>query len=126
MSLILRMVQFGESLNVPMDDFQISVQLALAIGWEDSDLMMELSPTGVAKVLITLGDGTIRQFHYMDWRVIAPIAVATNGFPSHYKHLGDCWESGAILRDAYGDAMDVVPQKAIALAVIAAASKGKL
>ena len=97
-----------------MTDIEIDKALALAIGWKESDMILDHK----AKRLCFDGPRLAGLFDHRDWNVIGPIAERYDCFPLRLR--GGAWE--AISRGKYklGFFNADTPQKAIALAVIGA------
>jgi len=98
-----------------MTDLEISKALALAIGWQRADFMLNTD------ALFVLRNGAWHLFDYRDWNVIGPIAERYNAFPVVAACNADQWVS-QFLGDGKLSYTDT-PQKAIALAVIEGAGK---
>lgn len=93
------------------NDVEISVALALAIGWAD----VWAACGGACWVA---NNHSQRIFDYRDWNVIGPIAEKFDAFPGKIKDEWDCYIPS---KDFLATAD--TPQKAIALAVIAKAQQ---
>ena len=96
-----------------MTDLEISKALALAIGWKEECLR------ATDKGNLYAYRAWWREFSYLDWNVIGPIAERYDAFPIK---LLDCktpdkWEAYAYAIFGEWERADT-PQKAIALAVI--------
>ena len=113
-------------------DHEISLALALAIGWVEADtypLPRELNP----ELLLVMRDDRVWcVFDYRDWDVIGPIAERYFAFPAQYVDGNGrvvAWEAN-MYSERTGGSHSLVkadnPQKAIALTVISAARTGKL
>ena len=104
-----------------MTDLEISKALALAIGWEETEV--KVSPyTGALLVFWNVDSCSVWQrFDYRDWNVIGPIAQRHDAWP---KQVAPTLWSVRIAspRGALNLHADT-PQKAIALAVIQGAKK---
>ena len=99
-----------------MNDQEINRKLA-SIWWRYVRVRFGSDDVGVAIKL----EGPFRKFDYRDWRVIGPIAQRYDCFPFNGGG-GWCAYVGHASRAVYID----TPQKAIALAVIAAWEAGVL
>jgi len=100
-----------------MTDLEISKALALAIGWAPEQVFF-YPATGQVDIVVEDEAENIEWaqiFDYRDWNVIGPIAERYDCFP---LKAGDSWLS-RYLWCGCGVRADT-PQKAIALAVIAA------
>jgi len=93
-----------------MDDFEISKALALAIGWDASDMIANHE----GKLICYNGPSLAGVFNYKDWNVIGPIAERFDAFPFETQSGWESWMANTLM--SYSD----TPQKAIALAVIGA------
>jgi hypothetical protein len=96
-----------------MTDLQISIALALAIGWKR--MLPNPEADGLKQCWVWTG-GAWRVFDYREWNVIGPIAAKFDCFPFRVycgwrAPLGAAWST---VKDAE------TPQRAIALAVIEA------
>ena len=93
-----------------MTDLEISRQLALAIGWEEDQLVQY-----EAHLVIYKRRHFAKRFDYRDWNVIGPIA-------ERYELLVDFEQCQVCAGESIkGDWISAdTPQKAIALAVIGA------
>lgn len=96
-----------------MTEQKINRKLAVAIGWKPK----QIKTFGIA-VLLHYNDYYWSRFDFVDWRVIGPIAQRYDCFPKGKDQYGQ-WFAG---KYPYGIAD--TPQKAIALAVIAAHEAG--
>lgn len=99
-----------------MTDQKINRKLALAIGWKPK----RIKSSGTA-VLVRYSDYCWARFDFRHWHIIGPIAQRYDCFP--FFHIGK-WLT-------YASSIDLTvqadtPQKAIALAVIAAHEAGLL
>lgn len=102
-----------------MNDQEINRKLSLAIGWRYHRYVVTPNSTGLE--VASEPDGPFHNFDFMDWRVAGPIAQRYNCFP----HLtSGMW--CAYFGDGRPAAFAHAPQKAIALAVIAAHEAGVL
>ena len=105
-----------------MTDLEISKLLALAIGWPENEI--EVSNYDVKCTIY--GSWCVRTFDYKDWNVIGPIAERYDCFPEYLKHVGGSAKWCAKPKICAGmDWMADTPQKAIAIAVIAAQGETK-
>ena len=92
-----------------MTDIEISKALALAIGHRPEDVFVCTDIVAVVDHRAVVA----REFDYMDWTVIAPIAEKFDCFPGHSDTQG--WFANIYGRNGF---YANTPQKAIALAVI--------
>jgi len=96
-----------------MTDLEISKALAIAIGWTPSKMNSD------TKSLWILESGRLRKFDYRDPMIIWPIAERYNAFP---RRTSESWMalhrklSPGVSHPYYA----YTPEKAVALAVIAA------
>ena len=98
-----------------MKDSEINIRLALAIGWGGFDIATKASGR-TAKTVVVYHTFYWREFDYIDWATIAPIAEKYDCFPE--KSGKDLWVAcqGHEGTSYYA----TTPQGAIALAVIRA------
>lgn len=99
-----------------MTDQEINRKLA-SIWWRYVRVYFGSGDVGVAIKL----EGPFRKFDFMDWSVAGPIAQRYDCFPFN-NSIGWCAYVERASRSVYSD----TPQKAIALAVIAAHEAGVL
>ena len=128
-----------------MTDLEISKALALAIGWPEHSIEAGCDATNLVYVCVapaTLTNfSTWKRFDYRDWSVIGPIAERYSAFPSSvssgnfrkakkqgYTDVAG-WEvsmfdykNGKEKSGKWHSTFASTPQKAIALAVIGAAT----
>lgn len=104
-----------------MTDQETNRKLALAIGWRPED--MRSTPHDLFLMDRSRGPyfHAWEVFNYRDWRVAGPIAQRYDCFPFNSGN-GWCAYAESVSRSVYSD----TPQKAIALAVIAAHEAGQL
>jgi hypothetical protein len=98
-----------------MTDLEISKALALAIGWKEKDVAIDVEANTLRLPMWINMHALLnwQAFDYRDWAVIGPIAQWYDAFPR--KVSGRQWHARAAFTiGAYGD----TPQKAIAMAVI--------
>lgn len=98
-----------------LSDLEISKALAIAVGWKR--MLPNPEADGLKQCWVWTGDSW-RVFDYRDWNVIGPIAEKYECFPIRTK-TGEWFANIFDCNGFYAD----TPQKAIALAVIAGASK---
>jgi hypothetical protein len=103
-----------------MTDLEISIQLALAIGWKENAMRIDVGK-GFLHLNRTapLGEGMFLPYYtifdFRDWNVIGPIAAKFDAFPRDVGGTKNHWACCAQFNHSvYAD----TPQKAIALAVI--------
>ena len=103
-----------------MTDLEISRALALAIGWNLRNVILkDLYGTRLAQCWCFTGVQWV-EFDYRDWNVIGPIAEKFNAFPSKWNTDSEkVWYAWDMVNRST-HAADT-PQRAIAMAVIAAA-----
>ena len=109
-----------------MTDLELSEKLALAIGWNKSQLAYRYGKIYIA-VPVSIGDGVFvpdwTAFDYRDWDVAGPIATHYNCFP---KNASQQWQVEYITKMTDKDgvfrfneiAFGQTPQEAIAKAVL--------
>ena len=96
-----------------MTDLEISTALALAIGWEPTQMLIIAGKRYVASYPNGIEEGyNWTEFDYRNWAVIGPIAEKYKMFPQPYMNK---WNVRG-----WSDTIADTPQKAIALAVIGA------
>ena len=94
-------------------DLEISKALAIAIGWQECDLIVSMGMRGDTPLLSCFhGPHFVGYFDYKNWNVIGPIAERYKAFPMDSVLFKGLWYSH--LTDEYYD----TTQKAIAMSVI--------
>lgn len=102
-----------------MTDLEISKALALAIGYQITDVAEGPDKVRVYFGLSEYSFHVWREFDYRDWNVIGPIAQRYDCFPAWEQHTKQWFAFTGMCLYEFGD----TPQKAIALAVIEGAKK---
>lgn len=102
-----------------MTDIEINRALALAIGWTEDQMLVDVLSGGQRILNIRYPAGGLwRVFDYTDWRVIGPIAQRYNCFPTRFGLAQMWWPPQVVRGRDIGAIMFDTPQKAIAMAVI--------
>lgn len=97
-----------------MTDLEISKALALAIGWEKSNILPSVIDTEYSQCWLWLGHAW-KVFDYRDPAVIWPIAAKFDCFP---MRISEGWLAPSPGSDIYNGYCDESPEKAVAMLVI--------